>query len=329
MKLYKVGEKIAPLSAMDKDGNDVLDFIRLKDDKYLSGFTPGKYQGIIEMSDLVLDPGNAGKSGKLLLYMTGWIFPTDASINVAISQSSDLKVTPPQVQVKNKAGEWETVIENLGFPMGKNKTVIADLTGKFLTADHHIRIRTNMEIYWDQVFFSEDNSDQPVITTVMDASSADLHYRGFSRSFRKGGRYGPHWFDYSDVSKETKWNDLKGNYTRYGDVLPLLKESDNKYIISNAGDEVTIEFNADALPELGKGWKRDFLIHTVGWVKDGDLNTAHGNTVIPLPYHGMKNYTPGQADTYPADPDLIKYNSEYNTRVVNSDNLLNALKIEK
>ena len=43
-----------------------------------------------------------------------------------------LKVSPPVIQVINKKGEWETVIDNLGFPMGKDKTVIADLSGKFL-----------------------------------------------------------------------------------------------------------------------------------------------------------------------------------------------------
>ncbi len=81
--------------------------------------------------------------------MNGWIFPTDASINVALSQSDKLKVVPPVIQVINKKGEWETVIDNLGFPMGKDKTIIADLSGKFLSDDHRIRIRTNMEIYWD------------------------------------------------------------------------------------------------------------------------------------------------------------------------------------
>ncbi len=29
-------------------------------------------------------------------------------------------------------------------------------------------------------------------------------------------------------------------------------------------------------PEVPEGWKRDFLVHSVGWVKDGDLNTAEG-----------------------------------------------------
>lgn len=210
--------------------------------------------------------------------------------------------------------------------MGKDKTVIADLSGKFPTSDHRIRIRTNMEIYWDQIFFSDCTADAPVIKNVIDASSANLHYRGFSRLYRKGGPNGPHWFDYSDVSRDQKWRDITGNYTRYGDVLPLIKESDNEYIISNAGDETTVTFPEKGLPKLKKGWKRDFLIHSVGWVKDGDLNTATGNRVLPLPFHGMKRYPPGKGDIYPETPELKKYNQEYNTRVVSSRDFGNAIR---
>ena len=125
------------------------------------------------------------QTGSLYLFLNGWIFPTDASINVALSQSSALKVFPPSIQVINKKGEWETVIDNLGFPMGKDKTVIADLSGKFLSSDHRIRIRTNMEIYWDYIFFSDELSTAPVSSTVLEPVSADLHYRGFSTSFQK------------------------------------------------------------------------------------------------------------------------------------------------
>ena len=325
-KVYPVAKKYLPISATDSQGNDVLSFISEKDDRYLSGFKPDKYQGVTEMHDLILDPGELDQTGNLFLFLSGWIFPTDASINVAISQSDKLKVTPPFIQVINKNGKWETVIDNLGFPMGKDKTVIADLSGKILSDDHRIRIRTNMDIYWDQIFFSDCLSNAPVISTVLNPVSADLHYRGFSRSFRKGGRYGPHWFDYNDVDKDPKWRDLTGNYTRYGDVLPLLTESDNKYIISNAGDETSVEFNANGLPELKKGWRRDFLIHCVGWVKDGDINTALGNTVLPLPFHGMKSYPPGDQDNYPSDPELQKYIREYNTRSVSSEPYLNAIR---
>ncbi|MDP4223129.1 MAG: FG-GAP-like repeat-containing protein, partial [Bacteroidota bacterium] len=298
-RIYSVTSKHFPVSAIDGEGKDLLPFILEKDDKYIGGFRPAKYQGITEMHDLILDPGDAANSTRLYLFLNGWIFPTDASINVAVSQSSDIKVVSPIIQVIDEKGDWKTISENTGFPMGKDKTVIVDLSGKFRSKDHRIRIRTNMEIYWDQVFFSDCSSGAPVVSNVIEPAAADLHYRGFSKGYRKGGRYVPHWFDYSIVSNEPVWRDLTGSYTRYGDVLPLLKESDNKYIISNAGDETTVSFPEGSLPALQQGWKRDFLIRSVGWVKDGDLNTAFGKTVLPLPFHGMKSYPPSITDKYP------------------------------
>ena len=326
MKIYRVSEKKFPVSATDGMGNNVLPQITEKDDIYLSGFGPDRYQGVTRMHDLILDPGDIDVTGRIYLFLEGWIFPTDASINFALSQSENLKVSAPVIQAKNKKGEWETIISNLGFPQGKDKMVIADLTGKIPANDKRIRIRTNMEIYWDQVFFSDKEPGNEIVTTIVNPSYADLHYRGFSRMFRKGGRYGPHWFDYSDVDASPKWHDLTGNYTRYGNVLPLLTKSDNKYIISNAGDEVTVKFDVSRLPGLKEGWKRDFLIRSVGWVKDGDLNTAYGKTVLPLPFHGMLSYPPSKTDIYPDDPELQKYNRKYNTRVVTGEQFLSALR---
>ena len=326
LKVIQVEQKYFPISAKDGYGHDLLSLILEKDDRYISNFKPNKFQGVTEMHNLILDLGENIPTANLSVFLNGWIFPTDASINVALSQSNELMVKSPIIQVINEKGEWETVISNLGFPMGKDKNVIADLSGKFLSKDHRIRIQTNMEIYWDQIFFAHDNSQSVLNTTILDPTEADLHYRGFSETYKKGGRYGPHWFDYESVDTAAKWRDLTGNYTRYGDVLPLLTQSDNAYIISNAGDETTIKFNANELPKLKKGWKRDFLIHSVGWVKDGDLNTAHGNTVLPLPYHGMSSYPPSEKDIYPNTPELQKYHAEYNTRAVSNDGYRNGIK---
>lgn len=326
LKLYQIDKKYAPVSARDEKGRDLLSALAVKDDIYASYLKPGKFQGLTEMHELVIDPGKAAELDHVHLFLRGWIFPTDASINMALSQSDKLKVVPPVLQVVNENGKWETVKSNMSFPMGKDKTVIVDLSNIFPTSDKRIKVLTNMEIYWDEVFLAEVVDHQSIVSTVLQPGKADLHYRGFSRTFRKGGRYGPHWFDYDSVDKNIKWRDLEGNYTRYGDVLPLLEEADNKYIISNAGDETSVQFNASGLPALKKGWKRDFLIHSVGWVKDGDLNTAYGNKVGPLPYHGMSSYPLSSGDQYPSDKGLEQYRTEYNSRMVSRENFQNAIK---
>ena len=318
--LYQVREKRIPLSVLDKNGRDLLPHIAAKDDMYISNMKPGRYQGLTEKTELIIDLGEIDPARELILFLNGWIFPTDASINASLSQSSSLEVVAPYLQAKNDRGEWETIVENLSFPMGKDKTIAADLSGKISGSDPRIRICTNMEIYWDHIFFTNFRTEAPIRSHWLEPASADLHYRGFSRSFRKGGRHGPHWFDYAAMETgDQKWRDLLGAYTRYGNVLPLLMEADSKYIIKNAGDETTIQFNGEGLPFLPEGWKRDFLIHSVGWVKDGDLNTAAGKTVGPLPFHGMTRYPYGRDESYPDDRDHKQYLKEYNTREVTTE----------
>ena len=41
----------------------------------------------------------------------------------------------PSIAVKDETGEWKTVIDMIGIPAGKNKTITIDLTGKFLSDD--------------------------------------------------------------------------------------------------------------------------------------------------------------------------------------------------
>ena len=314
LKIYQVTKQQQPISATDTDGNDLLPLIITKDDNYIANFIPSAYQGITNTREVIIDLGEIEDLNNLYLFLQGWIFPTDASINVATSQSENSKVVPLHVQVLNEKGQWTTIIKHLGFPLGKDKTIIAELSNKFLTADHRVKLITNMEIYWDHIFYSNNISDNKMITTTLSAANADLHYRGFSRSFRKGGRYGPHWFDYDHVTTGQKWRDLVGDYTRYGDVKDLVLEGDDRYIIANAGDEITINFDARNLPDPPEGWKRDFLIYSEGWVKDGDLNTAHSKTVEPLPYHGIIQYPYGPGDGYPADEAHKAYQTQYNTR---------------
>jgi hypothetical protein len=218
--------------------------------------------------------------------------------------------------VRDAKGRWHTAIANIGFPSGKDKTIVVDLAGKFPTADHHVRIRTNMQIYWDQAFVSRDLASSQVKITTLAPVSADLHSRGFSRMYRKGGRYGPYWFDYDDVAKDSPWRPIEGAFTRFGDVLPLLRNPDDMYVIMGPGDEATIQFDASSARSLPPGWKRDFLLYTDGWIKDSDLNTAFGTTVGPLPFHAVQSYPYGPAYAYPTDPQHQRYLREFNTRMV-------------
>ena len=316
LRTFEVSRRELPRSAIDERGADVLPALRAADDVYVSNFTPTRYQGVVEPHDLVLDLGESAGAPDTYLFLRGWIYPTDASINVALSQQSAIEVAPPSLEVRDASGRWRTVVASLGFPSGKDKTMVIDLAGIFPTNDRHVRIRTSMQIYWDHAFVARAPRSSSVKLTTLTPVAADLHARGFSRMYRKGGRYGPYWFAYDDVTKESPWRPIDGAFTRYGDVLPLLRGADDMYVIMAPGDETTIEFDAGSAASLPKGWKRDFLLYTDGWIKDSDLNTAHGTTVEPLPFHAIKSYPYTTGDVYPTDSAHARYQREYNTRVM-------------
>jgi hypothetical protein len=314
MRQFRVSHAQAPLTAVDDRGNDVLPALRDKDDVYVTNLTPLQYQGLVEPHDLIMDLGPDAGRDSTLLFLQGWIYPTDASINVALSQQSKVKPMMPSLQVRDARGQWTTAIPSIGFPSGKDKTIVVDLTGKFPTNDHHVRIRTNLQIYWDHAFIARDARAAEIRTTSLNALSANLHFRGYSRTYRKGGRYGPWWFDYDSVSKQSPWRPIEGAFTRFGDVLSLLERSDDMYVIMAPGDETTLEFDASSAATLPAGWKRDFLLYTDGWIKDSDLNTAFGTTVGPLPFHSIREYPYAPGDSYPSDAAHQRYVREYNTR---------------
>jgi len=224
-----------------------------------------------------------------------------------------MRAEVPVLEVRDARGRWVSR-GSIGFPSGKDKTMVIDLAGIFPTRDHHVRIRTNLQIYWDQAFVADELGAGDVRPKILTPSSGLLHYRGFSRMYRRGGRYGPHWFDYDSVTKESPWRPITGAATRFGDVRSLLDGSDDQYVIMVPGDETTVEF--DGLPEPPAGWTRDFLLYSDGWIKDSDLNTAHGTTIEPLPYHAISSYPYAPSDAYPADSARQRYQREYNTRVI-------------
>ena len=182
-----------------------------------------------------------------------------------------------------------------------------------------------MQIYWDHIFISTDVSNENVKIVTIEPNSALLQYRGFSIVNRKNYS-SPHIPDYYNITTGQKWRDLTGAYTKYGDVLPLLLDSDSKYVIMNAGDEISLEFLTSDLPSVPNGWRRDFLFYNDGWLKDGDLNTANGQTVNLLPFHGMSKYPYDNNEAYPNSKEFTDYRKNYNTRVVTTGSFKNAIR---
>jgi tetratricopeptide (TPR) repeat protein len=313
LKVHTVRQRRSPVSARDQRGRDVLDQVRDIDGVYLKTFDQTFRQGLTEPHYLELDRGPLDNPQQITLFLTGWIYPTDTSLNIALSQDPDLDgPRPPSLWTPDANGGWREVRPFLGFPGGKIKTIAVDLSGVFTGNDHRLRIATTHEIYWDAAFFTVDEPPAEVRMTPLDLVSADLHPRGFSQPHPPRPN-APETYDYGQVSTIPKWPPMGGRFTRFGDVTELLTATDDRLLVMAAGDEVTVTF-AQPPDELPPGWKRDFFLHNVGWDKDADLHTVYGQTVEPLPFVGMSSY-PYPAEEGPADTDAYRnYLRTYQTR---------------
>jgi hypothetical protein len=249
--------------------------------------------------------------------LTGWTDYAWSSDNVAASQGSK-EMMLPAVQVKDEHGQWQTIIEDIGIPVGRPQTVTVDLTGKFLSSDREVRIVTNMRIYWDQILVDTSDGKAQTTTTTLDPQQANLRWRGFSNEVSPDGRE-PFGYDYQKVSLTSPWKVMTGRYTREGDVRELLTRSDDMFVIAKPGDDISLKFDARRLPPLRRGWSRTFLLYSDGFSKEMDINSASPDQVGPLPFHGMSKYPYSAPEAYPLTAERQKYMEQYNTRLVTSN----------
>jgi len=311
-KIHTVSNPRLPVAARDMYGNDKLAQIEKLDKKYFKGFKSRIAKGLTPIHYLELDLGELKSAENLTLFLHGWIRPTDCSLNISFSQNPDVDgPKTPVILVPNERGEWVKTVDPMGFPGGKPKMIAVDLSNAFLTDDYRLRIQTSHEIYWDQVFYTQNEKAVELNETELELKSANLHYRGFSERYAVD-EMSPEWYDYSKVTKSPRWPAMTGSFTRYGDVHSLLTEKDDRLSVIGSGDEMTLKFAA--VPEPPAGWKRDFVIHLIGYDKDGDVNTVTGQMVGPLPFDTMKSYPYGSEEDPPQSEKYKAYLKTYQTR---------------
>jgi hypothetical protein len=312
-RIHTVRNPRTPIAARNDRGRDVLKLIAHRDKEFVQLFNRGIRQGLVEPHYLELDLGSLNDPQKITLFLSGWTWPTDTSINVALGENPNLAgPQPPSLWVPNERGEWIEAIGYIGFPGGKTKTIAIDISDVFPSDDYRLRVHTSMEIYWDAAFFSVD--EQAAETRQQEAPlvSAELRYRGFSHRGERQGN-GPESYDASRIDPWPHWPPMLGRFTRYGDATELVRERDDLLAVFGAGDALELRF-AKPADDPPPGWKRDFLLYNVGWDKDADLNTVAGQTPEPLPFSAMPRY-PLPPDVAPPDtPALRDYLRRYQTR---------------
>ena len=205
---------------------------------------------------------------------------------------------------------WAPALPNAGFPGGKTKTIALPLPD-FPAESRRVRLAGTQELYWDRAAWCVPGGEEP-ISAPAELLAADLRYRGFSKRSWPESSHGPDRFDYEVVSAAPAWPPMAGPFTRFGDVRELLTAADDRQAVLAGGDELALSFESPPPPPAG--WVRDYVVSSVGYDKDANLHTAHGQTVEPLPHAGMTRYPPAPDEPFPDTPELRDYLRTYQTR---------------
>src|SRR5439155_77213 len=123
--LYGAERRIYPSCARDSASHDVLARLLKRDRTYPDSFRRD-YNGVAELHHLDLDFGSVARDGPAALILNGWVDWADGSTFLRAAQESKNGLVFPYLQVKNSQGEWQTVIDDMGIPAGKPKTIAVD-----------------------------------------------------------------------------------------------------------------------------------------------------------------------------------------------------------
>ncbi|WP_263385173.1 FG-GAP-like repeat-containing protein [Granulicella arctica] len=307
-----------PAGAWGDSGEDVLPLLAHRDHEYVRDFKNLDYAGFAKDHELSLELGEWSAERPLRLFMSGFIEYFSASSMYAAWQAGKAPQAPT-VEAQMADGSWKMIISDMGFPAGLPRTIVVDLTGKLPPGVRRIRIRTNLQIYWDEILVdNEVEAPAEVRQTELPLAAATLAFRGYPKQI-DGKTPGDLTYDYQLISSTGPFQWQRGNYTRYGAVAPLLHAKDDQFVIFGSGEDIDAEFSDANLPLLPPHWKRDYFFYADGFVKDMDFYEALPFTVAEIPFQAMSNYPYPNTEHYPDTDKTLNYQLDWNDRLQTGD----------
>ncbi len=313
-QIYTVtnGTFLSPVNAFNEQGKNVLSQILQKDGVYTPGINGDQSSSWsnITMNQLTLDLGNLSAAQELKLVITGmvdwgpadpyyaWVQSfKDAAAQGLVQDGTEI-MPAPFMEVKDLNGNWIRVSQDKQIPIPSDynaRTFTVDLTGLFPANanDYQVRFTNFWNVTYD--YIGIDTTQQQNITIQKLApSSATLSQM---------------WDTQSNAT---------GEFTRYGDVTPLMQNADDMYVIGRQGDQVNIQFSTSDLAPVAQGLERDYFFVVACWFKDPLGNWGYGFdfTVNPMPFMNMSGFPYTNSESYPYDTAHLAYIQEYNTRVI-------------
>jgi len=293
-----------PISVIDKYGNDTTYKFSKVDD--IAG-----HETLNRMNYYTMDFGkiNHPEYAKMIIY--GW---SKASQKPNDSETGlSPKYLLGNIEVINQSGQWQKVGE-IGKMAGDLRPSLYNISNIWLTDDHRIRLwgaytPTTISMY--DMIVIDDSAPVDIELSVVNVSKATLFHSGKdnvsyvteNHSVIATGEFIP----------DNPITYFYGNFTRYGDVTPLLQKLDDMYVIIRSGDEMDLEF-PELAPKQGKD--RKIFMDAFSWYYGrGSVAGDKNDNITQLPFIKMTKYPYNILEqNYPWDEEHIEYNKTYNTR---------------
>lgn len=291
-----------PLQACtDEDGKNCLEALQAYDDKWSFSNTNNTYNPENLKKSWILDFGDLSGASDINLVLRG------ARDYAASAQHPGNSAR--SIQVKNARGQWvEIYNKNQIGSDGSPRLRTISLTGKFLTHDYHVKVVFDT---FNANYFAVDTSAQvPFTSNTYHPDSVNLDYHGFTEIDRT--HYFKHNYDKVSPAPDSIFKNQYGNFTKYGDVTPLLESPDDHFVIMRYGDQLSVEFPYVA---PAPGLVRSFMLYNDAVYKHAtnDNLGVLGQSAGYLPYHGMAKYALDMV-SYPMTPANVEYINTWNTR---------------
>jgi len=213
------------------------------------------------------------------LVIDGWVeYPYCQTMFAAWQAGA--KYRAPSLEARGADGSWTTLVEEWGYPAGMPRRMALPIPREKLPAGvNALRMRTNMEVYFDSVRLVA-REPLPAVPIDLPLARAQLASVGFARR-TTGPQKQPY---YDDGNRAPLW-DCRfqfGRYTEFGDVAGLVGTGDDALAVFGPGEQVTVDFLAPTSPVPADATRR-YVLGVRGWCKDMDLFTKDGETIEPLP----------------------------------------------
>jgi tetratricopeptide (TPR) repeat protein len=213
------------------------------------------------------------------LVIDGWVeYPYCQTMFAAWQAGA--KYRAPGLEARGADGAWTTLVDEWGYPAGMPRRMALPIPREKLPAGvTALRMRTNMEVYFDSVRLVAREA-LPAAPIELALAGAELASVGFAQR-TTGPQKQPH---YDDARRLPLW-DCRfqfGLYTEFGSVADLVRDGDESLAIFGPGEQVTVDFAAPPAPPV-PGTTRRYVLGVRGWCKDMDLFTKDGETIEPLP----------------------------------------------